>query len=165
MGQRAQRGRVYRRCGCKDGHGKQLGAWCMRLLEEAEHGSWTYCVDLAPEDDRRRTRRRGGFASEAEAAQELAAVLEGELSGAYEERRTTVADYLRRWLAARKEELTANTYAGYAASVERDLIPASGSAGCWTCGRSRSRTGWPRSARPAGAGSRSTGSSRRCAAR
>ncbi|MFE7558190.1 tyrosine-type recombinase/integrase [Kitasatospora sp. NPDC057500] len=98
----------------------------MRLLEEAAHGSWTYCVDLAPEDGRRRTRRRGGFASEGEAAQELAAVLEGQLSGAYEERRTTVADFLREWLAARKEELTANTYAGYKAYVERDLIPAFG---------------------------------------
>ncbi|WP_030396148.1 tyrosine-type recombinase/integrase [Kitasatospora purpeofusca] len=98
----------------------------MRLLEEAGHGSWTSCVDLAPQDGRRRTRRRGGFATEAEAAQELAAVLEGELSGAYEERRTTVADYLWEWLAARKEELTVNTYAGYKAYVERDLIPAFG---------------------------------------
>ncbi|WP_405006812.1 hypothetical protein OHV13_24435 [Kitasatospora purpeofusca] len=83
-------------------------------------------MDLAPEGGRRRTRRRGGFATEAEAVQELVAVLEGELSGAYEERRTTVADYLREWLAARKEDLTVNTYAGYKAYVERDLVPAFG---------------------------------------
>ncbi|MEU8516091.1 Arm DNA-binding domain-containing protein [Kitasatospora sp. NPDC048722] len=73
----------------------------MRLLKDTEHGSWTYCVDLAPEDGRRRTRHRGGFATEAEAAQELAAVLEGGLNGAYEERRATVAEYLREWIFPR----------------------------------------------------------------
>ncbi|MFG3056256.1 tyrosine recombinase XerC [Kitasatospora sp. NPDC048239] len=126
MGQRARRGRVYRRCGCTDEHRKQLGPWCVRLLGEAGHGSWTYCVDLAPEDGRRRTRRRGGFTSRAEAAREMAAVLDGELRGVYENRRTTVASYLREWLATRKPHLAPNTYAGYAACVERDLIPAFG---------------------------------------
>lgn len=126
MGQRAQRGRVYRRCGCTDGNGKQLGLWCVRLLEEAGHGSWTYCVDLAPEEGERRTRRRGGFATRAEAAREMKAVLDGELRGVYEDRRTTVASFLRQWLATKKEELAPNTYAGYEARVERDLIPAFG---------------------------------------
>ncbi|MFE4971300.1 tyrosine recombinase XerC [Kitasatospora sp. NPDC056651] len=96
------------------------------MLEDTEHGSWTYLVDLAPQDGRRRTRRRDGFATEVEAAQELAAVLEGELNGAYEERRTTVTDCLREWLATPKEELTVKTYAGYKAYVERNLIPAFG---------------------------------------
>ncbi|WP_371478879.1 hypothetical protein [Kitasatospora sp. NBC_00315] len=41
-------------------------------------------------------------------------------------RRTTVASYLREWLATRKPHLAPNTYAGYAACVERDLIPAFG---------------------------------------
>ncbi|MGE7439461.1 tyrosine-type recombinase/integrase [Kitasatospora sp. NPDC001175] len=53
-------------------------------------------------------------------------VLDGELRGVYENRRTTVADYLREWLAAKKLELAPNTYAGYEACVERDLIPAFG---------------------------------------
>ncbi|MFJ1796097.1 Arm DNA-binding domain-containing protein [Kitasatospora griseola] len=95
MGQRTRRERVYRRCGCTDEHRKQLGPWCVRLLKEASHGSWTYCVDLAPADGKRRTRRRGGFTSRAEAAREMAAVLDGELRGVYENRRTTVASYLR----------------------------------------------------------------------
>ncbi|MDH6709527.1 hypothetical protein P3T27_006275 [Kitasatospora sp. MAA19] len=76
MGQRTKRGRVYRRCGCQDEHKKQLGPWCMRLLADAKHGTWTYAVDLAREDDRRRVRRRGGFASRAEAARAMAAVRE-----------------------------------------------------------------------------------------
>ncbi|MFF2954917.1 hypothetical protein ACFVVU_26660 [Kitasatospora sp. NPDC057965] len=53
-------------------------------------------------------------------------MLDGELRGVYENRRTTVASYLREWLATRKPYLAPNTYAGYAACVERDLIPAFG---------------------------------------
>ncbi|WP_406194741.1 site-specific integrase [Kitasatospora sp. NBC_01560] len=56
----------------------------------------------------------------------MAAVLDGELRGVYENRRTTVASYLREWLATRKPYLAPNTYAGYAACVERDLVPAFG---------------------------------------
>ncbi|MCX4688564.1 site-specific integrase [Kitasatospora purpeofusca] len=95
-------------------------------MEDAGHGSWTYCVDLAPQDGKRKTRRRGGFATRAEAAREMKAVLNGELRGVYEDRRVTVASFLRQWLAAKKEELAPNTYAGYEACVERDLIPAFG---------------------------------------
>ncbi|MER6398417.1 tyrosine-type recombinase/integrase [Kitasatospora sp. NPDC001603] len=56
----------------------------------------------------------------------MKAVLDRELCGVYENRRTTVASYLREWLATRKAHLAPNTYAGYAACVERDLIPAFG---------------------------------------
>ncbi|MFI9274843.1 tyrosine recombinase XerC [Kitasatospora sp. NPDC052896] len=56
----------------------------------------------------------------------MAAVLDGELRGVYENRRTTVASYLREWLAVQKTRLAPNTYAGYADCVERDLIPAFG---------------------------------------
>ncbi|MFJ7244281.1 tyrosine-type recombinase/integrase [Kitasatospora sp. NPDC098652] len=96
------------------------------MLEEAGHGSWTYCVDLAPEDGKRKTRRRGGFATRAEAAREMKAVLNGELRGVYEDRRVTVTSFLRQWLTVKKEVLAPNTYAGYEACVERDLIPAFG---------------------------------------
>ncbi|MGW4809512.1 tyrosine-type recombinase/integrase [Kitasatospora sp. NPDC004272] len=126
MGQRPQRGRVYRRCGCSDSNGKQLGPWCPQLAADVKHGKWTYCVDLAPDEGRRRTRRRGGFASRAEATREMRAVLDGELRGVYENRRTTVASFLREWLVVQKVRLAPNTYAGYRACVERDLIPAFG---------------------------------------
>ncbi|MFG2914600.1 tyrosine-type recombinase/integrase [Kitasatospora sp. NPDC048298] len=56
----------------------------------------------------------------------MASVLDGELRGVYENRRTTVAGFLREWLATRRVHLAPNTYAGYAACVERDLIPAFG---------------------------------------
>ncbi len=56
----------------------------------------------------------------------MKAVLDGELRGVYEDRRATVASFLREWLAAKKEVLAPNSYAGYAGCVERDLIPAFG---------------------------------------
>ncbi|WP_406205145.1 site-specific integrase [Kitasatospora sp. NBC_01560] len=56
----------------------------------------------------------------------MKAVLNGELRGVYEDRRTTVASFLREWLAAKKEVLAPNTYAGYEDCVERDLVPAFG---------------------------------------
>ncbi|MFJ9776886.1 tyrosine recombinase XerC [Kitasatospora sp. NPDC101157] len=83
-------------------------------------------MDLAREEGRRRVRRRGGFATRAEAAREMKAVLDGELRGVYENRRTTVASFLREWLAVQKERLAPNTYAGYRSCVERDLLPAFG---------------------------------------
>ncbi|MFJ4596570.1 MULTISPECIES: hypothetical protein [unclassified Kitasatospora] len=56
----------------------------------------------------------------------MRAVLDGELRGLYEDRRITVAGFLRQWLAVKMEELAPNTDAGYEACVERDLIPALG---------------------------------------
>ncbi len=56
----------------------------------------------------------------------MKAVLDGELRGVYENRRTTVASYPREWLVTRRAHLSPNTYAGYVAWVECDLIPASG---------------------------------------
>lgn len=41
----AGRGRVYRRCGCRDIQRHQLGAHCPHLVTESEHGTWTFAVD------------------------------------------------------------------------------------------------------------------------
>ncbi|MFJ8436156.1 Arm DNA-binding domain-containing protein [Kitasatospora sp. NPDC094019] len=105
---------MYRRCVCTDGSGKQLGPWCPRLAGDLKHGRWTYCVDLAPEDGNRKTHRRGGFATRAEATRKMKAVLNGELRGVYEDRRTTVASFLQEWLTAKKEELARTRSDGFA---------------------------------------------------
>ncbi|MGW3073979.1 tyrosine-type recombinase/integrase [Kitasatospora sp. NPDC001132] len=127
MAQRPKRGRVYRRCGCKDGNsGKQLGSWCPRLAADTTHGRWTYAVDLALQDGKRRTRRRGGFASRAEAAREMARVLDAEYRGVYEDRTLRVGLFLYEWLEAKRPALAPNTWAGYRACIERDLVPAFG---------------------------------------
>ncbi|MFD5087718.1 hypothetical protein ACFWOG_34475 [Kitasatospora sp. NPDC058406] len=56
----------------------------------------------------------------------MRAVLDGELRGVYENRRTKVASYPREWLVTRRAHLSPSTYAGYVAWVKRDLIPAFG---------------------------------------
>nr|WP_158714305.1 N-terminal phage integrase SAM-like domain-containing protein [Kitasatospora aureofaciens] len=83
-------------------------------------------MDLAPEDGRRRTRRRGGFASRAEAAREMARVLDAEYQGVYEDRTLRVGLFLYEWLEAKRSALAPNTWAGYRACIERDLVPAFG---------------------------------------
>nr|WP_199922061.1 Arm DNA-binding domain-containing protein [Kitasatospora aureofaciens] len=75
-------------------------------------GAWSWSVDLAPEDGRRRTRRRGGFASRAEAAKEMARVLDAEYRGVYEERNLRVDAFLHEWLEAKRPALAPNTWAG-----------------------------------------------------
>ncbi|MFI6847708.1 hypothetical protein OG535_29880 [Kitasatospora sp. NBC_00085] len=44
----------------------------------------------------------------------------------YEDRRTTVASYLREWSAAKKDGIAPTTYAGDGDCVEGNLIPAFG---------------------------------------
>ncbi|WP_424711849.1 Arm DNA-binding domain-containing protein [Kitasatospora acidiphila] len=66
--------------------GEAVDSWCPRPAADATHGRWTYAVALAREDGKRRTRRRGGFASRTEAALEMARVLGAEYRGEYEER-------------------------------------------------------------------------------
>ncbi|MFD9592674.1 tyrosine-type recombinase/integrase [Kitasatospora sp. NPDC059973] len=127
MAQRPKRGRVYRRCGCTNGSsGKQLGSWCPQLAADTSHGRWTYAVDLAREEGKRRTRRRGGFASRAEAAREMARVLDAEYRGVFEDRTLRVGLFLYEWLEAKRPALAPNTWAGYRACIERDLVPAFG---------------------------------------
>ncbi len=56
------RGRVYRRCGCRDTQHKPLGARCPQLAADRHHGTWTYAVDShSSPDHRRHTVHRGGF--------------------------------------------------------------------------------------------------------
>ena len=56
------RGRVYRRCGCRDQRRKQYGTRCSQLTTDPDHGSWTFAVDLpSPTHHTRHTIRRAGF--------------------------------------------------------------------------------------------------------
>ncbi|WP_418909947.1 Arm DNA-binding domain-containing protein, partial [Kitasatospora phosalacinea] len=101
-----------------------MGSWCPRLAADTAHGRWTYAVDLAREDGKRRTRRRGGFASRAEAARGMARGLDAEYRGVYEDRTLRVGVFLYEWLEAKRPALAPNTWAGYRACIERDLVPA-----------------------------------------
>ncbi|ARF78061.1 tyrosine-type recombinase/integrase [Kitasatospora aureofaciens] len=121
-----QRGRVYRRCGCRDVAGRQYGTRCPKLNADLGHGSWAYAVDLPSTTGKRETRRRSGFSDQSAALTALQNFLLAERTGIAVDEALTVADYLREWLLSKQEILKATTYAGYERHVRHDLIPAFG---------------------------------------
>ncbi|MGI5192775.1 tyrosine-type recombinase/integrase [Streptomyces sp. CA-288835] len=120
------RGRIYRRCGCRDAHRRQLGAHCPHLLTDSRHGTWTFAVDI-PAPHHRTTVRRGGFTSHDTAKAALATFLEGEAGGFNADPNQTVTDFLHTWLAAKALVLKPTTMARYRDYVHNDLVPAFGS--------------------------------------
>lgn len=119
------RGRIYRRCGCRNPQGQQLGPHCPRL-STGKHGTWAFAVDLPSIIGRRRTLRRSGFDTKAHAQSELDRVLACERTGVIIDDRQTVADYLTGWLATKALTLKPTTMAGYTDYITKDLIPALG---------------------------------------
>jgi integrase len=120
------RGRVYRRCGCRDDNGRQLGMSCPQLATDSKHGTWGFAVDLPTADGRRRTMRRGGFPTKTAATKALADVTTRAAQGVHIDDRETVAAFLRRWLTVKSREAKPTTMRSYRAYVEGDLIPALG---------------------------------------
>ena len=121
-------GQTFRRCGCRDAAGRQLGAACP-LLARTGHGSWWYRVDIGPGTDSdgalrlRRQRSKGGFTTKKEASAALASVSASLGSGAHVDvGRLTVATYLEDWLAG-KGGLRASTARSYRAHLDRYLLP------------------------------------------
>ncbi|WP_071806062.1 Arm DNA-binding domain-containing protein [Couchioplanes caeruleus] len=98
------RGRVYRRCGYRDSHGRQLGTRCPRL-SNTRHGSGAYAVDMPSLNGKRKTRRRSGYATKTEASTALAKTLECERAGVHLDDTETVAQYLTGWLQERSRTL------------------------------------------------------------
>ncbi|MFF1872046.1 tyrosine recombinase XerC [Kitasatospora herbaricolor] len=118
------RGRVYRRCGCRDSQHKQLGARCPELAADRHHGTWTYAVDSHSfPDHRRHTVRRGGFPKKKAAKKALHQYLTSERLGYHDDPDQTLAEYLTDWLAAKEMQLKPTTLARYRAYVLDDLIP------------------------------------------
>lgn len=120
------RGRIYRRCGCRGPHGRQLGARCPRLTAQPDHGTWTFAVDLPSPTHQRGTVRRGGFLTEERATTALRRLLEGEHGGFNADPNQTLADYLTTWLKDKQLTLKPTTYARYHDYTFNDLIPAFG---------------------------------------
>jgi hypothetical protein len=93
------RGRVYRRCACRDSHGKQLGTRCPKLTNP-RHAAWAFAVGKPSVDGKRRTMRRSGYSTKVEAAEALSKVLECERAGVHLDDTETVAHYLNTWLTS-----------------------------------------------------------------
>jgi hypothetical protein len=119
------RGRVYRHCGCRDEHGKQLGTGCPRLTKP-RHGSWAFAVDVPSSDHKRTTMRSSGYDTKSKALAALARVLECERVGVYLDDAQTVATYLVGWLDAKARRLKQTTVARYRDYLHNDLLPAFG---------------------------------------
>ncbi len=76
-------GITYKRCSCRDGSGKRLGQHCPELRRgngtwSYRHGTWYYQLELPPNPDgtRRTPLRQGGYASQDDAAADLATARE-----------------------------------------------------------------------------------------
>jgi integrase len=121
-----RRGRVYRRCSCRDETGKQLGQSCPRLATDGKHGTWYYAVDMPSEVGKRRTMRRGGFSTKAAANRALADVTSRAAQGVRVDDRETVASFLARWLQVKAGEAKPTTLRSYRAHVENVIVPAIG---------------------------------------
>ncbi|MCM9083193.1 site-specific integrase [Streptomyces spororaveus] len=122
----ADRGRIYRRCGCRDTLRHQLGAHCPRLLTDGDHGRGTFAIDVPAPRHHRTTVRRGGFVSHDAAKGALRRFLEGEAGGFNADPNQSVADYLTAWLTAKALVLKPTTMARYRDYVHNDLVPAFG---------------------------------------
>jgi integrase len=125
MSRNPNRGRIYRRCACRDSTGRQLGARCPELANR-RHGRWAFAVDLPTVDGRRRTMRRCGFATQGQARAALHRVLACEQAAIHVDDRQTVAEYLAGWLEYKERMLKPTTLVRYTDYVRKDLYPALG---------------------------------------
>lgn len=122
----SSQGRVYRRCGCRDETGRQLGQGCPQLKSNSRHGTWTYAVDVPSVDGKRSTRRRGGHLTKAEALRELEAQTGRARAGIKSDDRESVATFLTRWLEVKARQAKPSTVRTYTDHVERLIGPELG---------------------------------------
>jgi integrase len=131
--------KTFKRCGCKgpltnadgtpvlndDGEPKigYLERACPRLKERA-HGSWYYQIELERDGTGERKRpRKGGFATQAEAAAKAEEVWRASKAGVNVLSDETVAEYLARWLKKKKNELKRTTAHEYQRDIDLYLVP------------------------------------------
>ncbi|TDP90506.1 tyrosine-type recombinase/integrase [Labedaea rhizosphaerae] len=125
------KGRVYRRCACRDEAGKQLGKACPKLAADRKHGQWYYAVDVPTVDGRRKTVRRsrdggGRFPTKKAAESALSELLKRLGIGVEINDRETVAAFLTGWVGDMRLALKPSTMLNYGRYVNLDIIPAIG---------------------------------------
>lgn len=121
------RGRVFKRCGCRDPEtGKKFNSDCPKL-PRSDHGSWWFVHDVPPGPDGRRRRTTGGpFSTETAADDALTDSLSETRDGRRpEDAELTVARYLDDWLAG-KASLARSTRHSYEEHIRLYLRPGLG---------------------------------------
>jgi hypothetical protein len=68
---------LYRRCGCRDDNGRQLGPNCPKLKTDLKHGTWAYYLSAGtdPKTRQRRQFRKTGYPTRKVADQALTEVI------------------------------------------------------------------------------------------
>jgi integrase len=95
-------GRTFKQCGCRDPQtGKAFGQKCPQLRRadgrwSRHHGTWSYQLELPPEADgsRRNPLRRGGFASQDAAEEEIVQVIELLAITKVHQKQIKIADFI-----------------------------------------------------------------------
>ncbi|WP_406205200.1 site-specific integrase [Kitasatospora sp. NBC_01560] len=135
-------GSVFRRCTCRepvrddvgnlvlDARGKpktrELGSRCPKLKGKKAQGSWGYYLPLKPgPDGKPRRDRRLGYEDKDAAEAALAEVIGKSTRAEVIDHRTTVAQFLTKWLKGKKT-LEATTVSSYSSHIRNYLIPALG---------------------------------------
>lgn len=123
---------LYKRCKCRGGDGKDLGASCPKLRRadgswNPKHGTWYFALELprGMGGKRRPRMRRGGFGSREDASAARDAAKATLRKGADPSLRLTAGAYLTGWLAGRVD-LRPTARRNYGISVDTYLIPLLG---------------------------------------
>lgn len=122
------KGSTYKRCKCRGDDGKELGAECPRLKRKdgswnPRHGTWYYRLELDPgPGGKRRTLRRGGFATETAASDALDEAKVKEARTGNADVRVLVGEFLDDWIA-RRRGLRKSTHGRYSRHIAQYLKP------------------------------------------
>ncbi|MGI5423134.1 tyrosine-type recombinase/integrase, partial [Actinomadura luteofluorescens] len=122
------KGSTYKRCKCRGDDGKELGADCPKLRRKGgswnpRHGVWYFRLELDPgPGGKRRTLRRGGFATEAAASEALDEAKAKEARGGNAQQKILVSEFLDDWIA-RRRGLRKSTHGRYSRHIATYLKP------------------------------------------
>lgn len=122
------KGSTYKRCKCRDANDKELGARCPKLRRKdgswnPRHGTWYYRLELdAGPGGKRRTLRRGGYTTEADAITGMDEAKAKEARGGDAQARLFVGAYLDEWLDSRRE-ISRSTRRRYSTHIRKYLKP------------------------------------------
>lgn len=123
---------TYKRCKCRDGNGRELGASCPRLHRadgswNPRHGEWYFALELPPGPDgkrRPRLRRRGGD-SQADALAAWQVARDKLRKGADPSVRMPTGRFMLDWIAGRPD-LKGTTRRNYTLIIGTYLVPLLG---------------------------------------
>lgn len=131
----ASRGHIYKRCGCsvvdpETGKRRQLGQGCPNLRRSdgawnPRHGTWTFKIAVKVRGGERKQVVRSGFATQGEAQTAMDELKGQSTRGVDVASRITVAEYLRSWLAGKKD-IKPNTLNSYTGHVDHYFEPIIG---------------------------------------